>query len=402
MSLLDDYRTQVEDYKKAGSIGTGLLADRPDLSLGKSGLLGQMQSAEAEYMKRVSNPLPYYQQHPEAQGLLSVSPELDLLDIATGGGKATFIGQMAKTFNKKALELAKTMSSKGATREEIWTATGKLNSPTYKDVDGHWKQEISDEGYQYIEPESLNNSINGIDASTTAELNMIREASDDDLVQLAELVGFDGSPSEYQTEAIRNIYESMNDITRGKFMSYDVNKHPEFSAAYPKGDLATVQYKNSIGFDDRVKGAFDPVTGNTILKTGEPTTRSTMAHERQHYIQEQEGFAKGGNISGPYQHGERDKLLSSMIEQIKRNPANKDSTMDAIVNHAKMLVDGPDGRAAAYRSLAGEAEARNVQTRLPMSMDERVAKAPWETLDVPERGLLVRGSTRPTKGLLGN
>jgi hypothetical protein len=401
MGLLNDYMAQVQDYKKAGSIGTGLLADRPDLSLGKSGLLSQMQSAEAKYMERVNDPLPYYRQNPAAQGLLSVSPELDLLDIATGGGKATFIGQMAKTFNKKALEMAKTMSSKGATRDEIWKATGKLNAPTYKDVDGHWKQEISDEGYQYIEPESLNNSLSGIDASTTAELNMIREASDDDLAQLAELVGFDGSPSEYQTEAIRNIYESMNDITRGKFMSYDVNKHPEFSAAYPKGDLATIQYKNSIGFDDSVKGAFNPVTGNTILKTGEPTTRSTMAHERQHYIQEQEGFAKGGSPSSPFEHGERDKLLRSMIEKLKRNPSNKDVNIDDIVNHAKRLVDGPDGRASAYRNLAGEAEARNVQARLPMSMNERVAKAPWETLDVPERGLLVRGSTKPAKGLLG-
>ena len=101
MSLLDDYRTQVENYKKAGSIGTGLLADRPDLSLGKSGLLGQMQSAEAEYMKRVSNPLPYYQQHPEAQGLLSVSPELDLLDMLTGGGKMAMVAA-ARNMGKKA------------------------------------------------------------------------------------------------------------------------------------------------------------------------------------------------------------------------------------------------------------------------------------------------------------
>ena len=87
MGLLNDYMAQVQDYKKAGSIGTGLLADRPDLSLGKSGLLSQMQSAEAKYMERVNDPLPYYRQNPAAQGLLNVSPELDLLDIATGGGK---------------------------------------------------------------------------------------------------------------------------------------------------------------------------------------------------------------------------------------------------------------------------------------------------------------------------
>ena len=99
MSLLDDYRAQVQDYKKAGSIGAGLLADRPDLSLGKGGLLSLMQSAESKYMERVSNPLAYYRQHPEAQGLLSVSPELDLLDMATGGGKMAMAGAARRGVN---------------------------------------------------------------------------------------------------------------------------------------------------------------------------------------------------------------------------------------------------------------------------------------------------------------
>ena len=42
MGLLDDYMAQVQDYKRAGSIGSGLLADRPNLELGKQGLLNQM------------------------------------------------------------------------------------------------------------------------------------------------------------------------------------------------------------------------------------------------------------------------------------------------------------------------------------------------------------------------
>jgi len=87
MGLLSDYWQQSQDYKKAGSIGAGLLPDRPNMALGQQGLLGQMQAAEAEYLKRVSNPVPYYQKNPSAQGLLTVSPELDLLDMATGGGK---------------------------------------------------------------------------------------------------------------------------------------------------------------------------------------------------------------------------------------------------------------------------------------------------------------------------
>ena len=99
--LLDNYMSQVQDYKKAGSIGSGLLPDRPNLELGQQGLLGQMQAAESEYLKRVSDPLPYYQQNPEAQGLLNVSPELDLIDMATGGGKMAMAGAIKNAAKSK-------------------------------------------------------------------------------------------------------------------------------------------------------------------------------------------------------------------------------------------------------------------------------------------------------------
>ena len=391
MGLLDDYMAQVQDYKKAGSIGTGLLADRPDLELGPQGLLSQMQSAEARYMERVNDPLPYYRQNPEAQGLLNVSPELDLLDLATGGGKATFIGQMAKTFNKKALALAKDMSNKGASRDDIWKATGNLGSPTYKDVDGKWKQEISDDAYQYIEPESLANSVKGIPDSATAELNMIRNASNRELDQLVELTAFDGTPQEYQTEAIRNIYNEMYDITKGKFPSSEINIHPEFSAAYPDSDLSIIEYRNRVGFNDGVLGQFEPETGNAILKTNNPAAKSTMAHERQHYIQEQEGFAKGGSPTGPFQEGQLRQLMSNMVKRLKNNPANKNVSKDAINEHAFRLINSADERIKAYKNLAGEAEARNVQKRLDMTMADRINSPPWKTRDVLEEDLTVGG-----------
>ena len=98
--LLDNYMSQVQDYKKAGSIGSGLLPDRPNLELGRQGLLGQMQAAESEYLKRVSDPLPYYQKNPEAQGLGTVTPMLDLVDLATGGGKMAIGGAIKKSANK--------------------------------------------------------------------------------------------------------------------------------------------------------------------------------------------------------------------------------------------------------------------------------------------------------------
>ena len=73
MGLLDNYKEQVRRYQRAGSIGNGLLDSRPDLSQGQQGLISQMQAAEAQYADRVSDPLSYYQQNPEAQGLGTVT-----------------------------------------------------------------------------------------------------------------------------------------------------------------------------------------------------------------------------------------------------------------------------------------------------------------------------------------
>ena len=110
--------------------------------------------------------------------------------------------------------------------------------------------------------------------------------------------------------------------------------------------------------------------------------RSVMAHERQHWIQEKENFAKGGNPN-TFQKGQLDQLMASMIERLKNNPANKDVPMETIREHAYRLVTSPDERYMAYRNLAGETESRNVQERLNMTMDQRIAEPPWLTLKDP-------------------
>ena len=391
--LLDDYMAQVQDYKKAGSIGAGLLADRPDLELGKQGLLNQMQLAESKYIERISDPLTYYQENPDAQGLLTVSPELDLIDLATGGGKkATFIGLMSNTFNTKAYKLASDLLNKGATRDEIWNETSKLGAPMFKDIDGKWKQEISDEGLQYKEPTSLFNSIEEKSTrSIAAQRNFIENASDSDLNQIAKLNDSSLRGKDYKKYALEELDLESKDITKGTFRSGDVNVQPNFSAAYPSIDDVNIDYKKMIGSDSGTLGSISPSTGDVTLKAGyrrggnspnNPDMRSVMAHERQHWIQEKENFAKGGNPN-TFQKGQLDQLMASMIERLKNNPANKDVPMETIREHAYRLVTSPDERYMAYRNLAGETESRNVQERLNMTMDQRIAEPPWLTLKDP-------------------
>ena len=44
-----------------------------------------------------------------------------------------------------------------------------------------------------------------------------------------------------------------------------------------------------------------------------------------------------------------------------------------------------------YRRLAGEAEARLTQARIPLTAGERRARPPWQEFDVPPEQQIVRG-----------
>jgi hypothetical protein len=102
------------------------------------------------------------------------------------------------------------------------------------------------------------------------------------------------------------------------------------------------------------------------------TARSTATHELQHAVQEIEGFQFGGNPDEFLQHVPADSPAAS----------------------ADVLTQG------AYRHLAGEVEARNVQTRQDFSPDQRTAVMPRSTEDIGRKRQILRASdgSMPTAG----
>ena len=95
----------------------------------------------------------------------------------------------------------------------------------------------------------------------------------------------------------------------------------------------------------------------------------------------------------------KEPLYDRLVELSKRHGINANN-----LNEPKKYVELSE----AYRLLAGEAEARNVQTRMDFTPAERAAKPPWTTLDVPEDELIVRkkyggllGANKPTAALPG-
>lgn len=150
-----------------------------------------------------------------------------------------------------------------------------------------------------------------------------------------------------------------------------------------------------------------------------------MLHEAQHAVQAREGFARGANpieyARGPMfdkratalngdlaremmgtVSAKPDEYLPSLkygdsarLEQIAKKHGF--DSLDDAVNFLKYQNEKrtPFGQ---YQRTAGEVEARNVQTRRDLTPEERIARPPWETQDVPNEQQIVRFRDGPTLG----
>lgn len=125
MSVIDQYISQVRKYNKAGSIGQGLLDARPDMSLGKQGLLDIMNEAEGKYLSRISDPASFYEKNPEAQGLIGVHPEEYIVDLVGGIAPkgAMLVGAKAMGAKSMMLDMANKMKRAGKTPLDIKKST---------------------------------------------------------------------------------------------------------------------------------------------------------------------------------------------------------------------------------------------------------------------------------------
>jgi hypothetical protein len=118
------------------------------------------------------------------------------------------------------------------------------------------------------------------------------------------------------------------------------------ATTYPGQDVTPFGYKGVYTEADTVFPDFPETDKIDAAGRTPQSIRSTLLHEMQHAVQNREGFAPGGR-------------------------------MDA-------------GGFEAYRRLAGEAEARAVQTRMDMTPEQRRATYPLDSYDVPLDELIVR------------
>jgi hypothetical protein len=260
-----------------------------------------------------------------------------LQGMAQGTQSQIFVGPNSKTWNQAAANKALEMEKAGAKPEEIWAATGTFRGP-----EGKLRQEISDA-----------NSMPGHKLYSWGEAT---------------------------------------DLQRGNSTVVRRQKallHPELSAAYPDTKNIGVFLKPG-----RKGGYYETDRDNIGVPISEngAVNRSTMLHELQHAVQQREGFAGGGDPQTMI-------LTLEEIAKQKREQAQEMFRMSSAndpLNPTKIVKPGArkkglkleqearelDEKALLayhseqakfdlYQRLAGEAEARAVQSRMNMTPQEQ-------------------------------
>ena len=288
-----------------------------------------------------------------------------------GARPKIFAGEGAQTADMQALAKAQRLEKAGTPERAFWSDTGWLRG-----ADKKWRFEIDD---------------------SLARFNPSR--ADGGIVE----------------NAIQNGTPGMNfGPTVGPGMNGNLY-HPALFDAYGK-DLPQNTFignKNTL-FGDGVQGAFDSATDSITLNAPvQPRDgRSTLLHELQHAVQQREGFAKGGAPSQFTQLppdfrltaqqlisvDETAKKLGESVDDVARlsleptlaqrvNELVKSGQWDANVNEWRQNILPPQQQ---YERLAGEAEARAVQSRMDMTPEQRRATFPFDSYDVPRDKLILR------------
>lgn len=232
------------------------------------------------------------------------------MDVVMSFGAGTMAGVKARTTKAKLADLgyAQVLEQAGEHPDVIWKNTGFARG-----AEGRWRHEIDDSKAVFTEPWS--------------------KALDETLAESKQF-GLQAPLS-------------------------SVLKHPELFEAYP--DLAKLKVVVDKKYADPEGAVFQVEQGRVVLGPKAAKDPGVLMHEVQHWIQEYEGFAKGGS---PAKVGDPHKDYAAWEN---------------------------------YRRLAGEVEAHNTEARLLLNEKERRGMAPWWSEDVKRRDqIVVKEASRAT------
>lgn len=331
-----------------------------------------------------------------------------------------FVGAGSKAFDKAMAFTASKMEKKGATPQEIWKETGTVRGP-----DGLWRQEISDAEAKFVTAPEMLDKAALLKQSIAENKQKIKESKEYPDLFPKELSKAQKALRE-ENKANKELADTYqyNQAFTGSPANLAI-EHPELYKAYP--DLADVRVMQGT-YNPSFLGSFSPKY-NAIEVTEKGLNydpRSTVLHEMQHAIQEQEGFGVGGNVDTMARlkstiMNKIGDLNSQMGSYVKAMDASTDPAEKALLRQQydvameermKLVPFAQLDPMDAYRALMGEAEARLTQTRRDLTPEQRKQYFPFEMqdknlnpygLDVPPNMLIHLDQTGRLleKGLLG-
>ena len=276
-------------------------------------------------------------------------------------GKFSFIfgGEKALGANKAKLKVAKDMAKNGTKDDEIWAKTG-----WYKDIDGKWKFEINPKGGE-LNKSAFDNHM-AKEKAIEKEISELEKTIDD----------WKNTTAKERVEA----REKIDELTQSKYkLSIKLGDFLDDEAlykAYPQFKDTTIKFTS-------IDGDLGTSFGGKILLNKNmdiAQMKSVLYHELQHEVQYVEDFGVGGT-------GYFDKAKIKELVEKHPNDTQLKQLYDEIENG--WAVD-EDNAFNVYQKLAGEAEARNVQTRQAMlEKADKEAKKIVEMIKDPKKAMAV-------------
>lgn len=335
------------------------------------GLISSARSPITEFITSLAVPTP----GGVAKGAAIAAPAL----------AGIFVGKGSKTWDVIAATKAKELEAAKVDPKIIWQQTG-----TWKGPDGKWRQEIDDSAANLQDMPSL---ILSRRLANETEINKIVD----------EVKRSGGVPTAAQSKKVN---ELLSTTFSGKVG--DVLEHPNLFKAVPETENMRI---NRIPMPVGERGSLSNKEINLSTELPPISQKSTLLHELQHLIQNQEGFARGGNpdemvlvlekIARQKRLEAQDMFnLSSAKDPlnptkiVKPGARTKGLELEKqareIDDLAMMAYQSEQAKFDLYRRLGGEAEARAVQSRMDLTPVQRRAMFPEESYDVPINTLITR------------
>jgi hypothetical protein len=323
--------------------------------------------------------------------------------------KPSYAGEKAEMpqFMRDSLDTAKAMAAAGKDSEEIRAVTGWFPGK----YDGKMRWELPDEGASIKAPAVLQR--------LSQELDQAKQE-----FQAAKNNGGFDNPNFYSSQIkVANIDRKIESELNKSVGLSEVLTHDVLFEAYPELSNVSVRYELRLTGKGQFDRAGNEIVINERLRNSEDGL-SVLLHEVQHWIQEREGFARGGDSRMAFadprmglgsKEGIRaatkilNRILGDMrkplsIEEFAKSAWQSDvvtseieeSYKDYLKTTKKASLDYNLEKLAQetaakewYKNLAGEIEARDVQARQKLTPEQRRATAPYSSENIAKEDAIV-------------